>query len=106
MRRAGQSLPPTMVLTLDRRADVEASPGWRMPTRSRSAARLINVSELAAPFQITRPTIRDYVTLLERIFILEELPPWHRPIRRRGHRGIRRRDVRGPDRRTVALIPK
>jgi predicted AAA+ superfamily ATPase len=40
-------------------------------------ARLINVSELAAPFQITRPTIRDYITLLERIFILEELPPWH-----------------------------
>jgi predicted AAA+ superfamily ATPase len=35
------------------------------------------VSELAAPFQITRPTIRDYITLLERIFILEELPPWH-----------------------------
>jgi predicted AAA+ superfamily ATPase len=40
-------------------------------------ARLINVSELAAPFQVSRPTIRDYVTLLERIFILEELPPWH-----------------------------
>ncbi len=40
-------------------------------------ARLINVSELAAPFQVSRPTIRDYVTLLERIFVLEELPPWH-----------------------------
>lgn len=31
-------------------------------------ARLLNVSELAAPFQLSRPTIRDYVTLLERIF--------------------------------------
>lgn len=40
-------------------------------------ARLINVSDLAAPFQVSRPTIRDYVTLLERIFLLEELPPWH-----------------------------
>lgn len=40
-------------------------------------ARLINVSELAAAFQISRPTIRDYVTLLERIFVLDELPPWH-----------------------------
>lgn len=40
-------------------------------------ARLINVSDLAAPFQLSRPTIRDYVTLLERIFLLEELPPWH-----------------------------
>jgi predicted AAA+ superfamily ATPase len=40
-------------------------------------ARLINVSDLAAPFQISRPTIRDYVTLLERIFLVDELQPWH-----------------------------
>ena len=38
---------------------------------------LINVSELATPFEVSRPTIRDYVTLLERIFLLDELPPWH-----------------------------
>lgn len=29
---------------------------------------LVNVSELASPFQISRPTIREYVTLLSRIF--------------------------------------
>ena len=40
-------------------------------------ATLFNLSELAAPFQISRPTIRDYVTLLERVFLLEQLPPWH-----------------------------
>lgn len=40
-------------------------------------ARLINVSDLAAPFQLTRPTIREYLTLLESVFLLEELPPWH-----------------------------
>jgi len=40
-------------------------------------ARLLNVSDLAAPFQLSRPTIRDYVTLLERVFLLEELPPWY-----------------------------
>lgn len=40
-------------------------------------ARLLNVSELAAPFQLSRPTIRDYITLLERVFLLELLPPWH-----------------------------
>lgn len=40
-------------------------------------ARLINVADLASPFQLSRPTIRDYVTLLERVFLLEELPPWH-----------------------------
>ena len=38
---------------------------------------LVNISELAAPFQMSRPTIREYVTLLSRIFLLEELPPWH-----------------------------
>lgn len=40
-------------------------------------ARLIHISDLASPFQLSRPTIRDYVTLLERVFLLEELPPWH-----------------------------
>ncbi|WP_447969528.1 ATP-binding protein [Nitrospira sp. M1] len=39
--------------------------------------RLLNISDLAAPFQLSRPTIRDYMTLLERIFLLETLPPWH-----------------------------
>lgn len=40
-------------------------------------ARLLNVTDLASPFQLSRPTIRDYVTLLERVFLLEALPPWH-----------------------------
>jgi predicted AAA+ superfamily ATPase len=40
-------------------------------------ARLLNVSDLAGPFSVSRPTIRDYVTLLQRVFLLEELPPWH-----------------------------
>ncbi len=40
-------------------------------------ARLLNVSDLAAPFQLSRPTIKDYVTLLERVFLLEPLQPWH-----------------------------
>lgn len=38
---------------------------------------LVNVSELAAPFQISRQTIREYLTLLSRVFLLDELPPWH-----------------------------
>ncbi len=40
-------------------------------------ARLFNVSELAAPFQLSRPTVGDYLTLLEKMFLLERLPPWH-----------------------------
>jgi predicted AAA+ superfamily ATPase len=38
---------------------------------------LFNASGLAAPFQLSRPTIRDYVTLLERVFLVDLLPPWH-----------------------------
>ena len=40
-------------------------------------ARLINVSDLAAPFQLARQTIHEYVTVLERVFLVERLPPWH-----------------------------
>ena len=40
-------------------------------------ARMFNVSRLAAPFEVSRPTIRDYATLLERVFLLERLPAWH-----------------------------
>ena len=41
------------------------------------SARLVNVAEMASAFQLSRPTIREYVVLLERIFLLEHLPPWH-----------------------------
>jgi len=40
-------------------------------------ARLVNIAEMSGPFQLTRPTIREYVTLLERLFLLESLPAWH-----------------------------
>lgn len=40
-------------------------------------AHLFNVSELASPFGLSRPTVRDYMTLLERVFLIDILPPWH-----------------------------
>ncbi len=40
-------------------------------------ARLFNAAAIAAPFQLSRPTIRDYLALLERVFLIELLPPWH-----------------------------
>lgn len=40
-------------------------------------ARLVNIAEMASAFQLSRPTIRDYVVLLERVFLLEHLPPWY-----------------------------
>ena len=40
-------------------------------------SRLYNLSDLASPFQLSRPTIGDYVALLERLFLIDRLPPWH-----------------------------
>ena len=44
---------------------------------SEQTAQLFNVSNLASPFKLSRTTIRDYISLLERIFLVEILPPWH-----------------------------
>ena len=40
-------------------------------------ARLFNLSDLAAPFELSRQTIGEYAALLERMFLIERLPPWH-----------------------------
>lgn len=41
-------------------------------------ARLLNVSKLAGPFQSSQPTIDNHLTLLERVFLVERVSPWHR----------------------------
>ena len=41
------------------------------------SANLSNVSRLAAPFQLSVPTVRNYLTLFERLYLLDLLPPWH-----------------------------
>ena len=40
-------------------------------------ATLLNVSDLARSFELSQPTVRSYLELLERVFLLERLPPWH-----------------------------
>ena len=40
-------------------------------------ATLLNVSDLARSFELSLPTVRSYLELLERVFLLERLPPWH-----------------------------
>ena len=39
-------------------------------------ARLANLSVLATGFELSRPTIHNYLTLIERLFLVEFLPPW------------------------------
>ncbi len=57
-----------------------ASPGALPQLLALAAAQtacLLNVADLAGPFELSRPTIRDYLTLLEHVFLVEKLPPWH-----------------------------
>ena len=64
------------VRSLARIASLDALPRL-LALAAGQTARLLNVSDLAGPFQLSRPTIRDYATLLEQVFLIEELPPWH-----------------------------
>ena len=48
-----------------------------MAAAASHTAQLFNLSDLASPFRVSRPTIGEYVGLLERLFLLERLPPWH-----------------------------
>ncbi|MCB2204841.1 ATP-binding protein [bacterium] len=34
-------------------------------------------TNLASPFELSRPTIREYIAVLEALFLLELIPPWH-----------------------------
>ncbi len=64
------------VRDLSRLRSFEALPKLITVAASQTA-RLVNVAELSAPFELTRQTIHEHVTLLERIFLLDRLPAWH-----------------------------
>jgi len=44
---------------------------------SSHTAQLLNVSGLASGFELSRETIHDHVALLEGVFLLQRLQPWH-----------------------------
>jgi hypothetical protein len=64
------------VRDLARTGALDALPRLLRMAASRTA-QLFNLSDLATSFQLSRVTIGDYVTLLEHVFLLERLPPWH-----------------------------
>ena len=64
------------VRDMSRVSSLDAFPRLLSAATSQTA-RLYNLSSLAAPFQLSRPTIGDYVNILERLFLIERLPPWH-----------------------------
>ena len=54
-----------------------------LPLAAGQTAQLFSVSNLSSPFELTHQTIKAYVGLLERVFLLERLPPWHSNLLRR-----------------------
>lgn len=70
-----QTLVQRDVRDLARISALDALPRLLRMAAGRSA-QLFNVSDLASPFQLSRVTIGDYLTLLEHVFLLERLPPW------------------------------
>lgn len=71
-----ESIVQRDVRDMTRIASLEVLPRLLAMAAAQTAT-LFNTSALAAPFQLSRPTIRDYVTLLERVFLVELLSPWH-----------------------------
>lgn len=49
-----------------------------MEMASGHTASLLNIANLASPFELTRPTIKEYLILLESLFLLDRIPAWHR----------------------------
>lgn len=41
------------------------------------SGQLFNLSKLASPFELSRPTIGEYVTLLEGVFLVNRIRPWY-----------------------------
>ena len=64
------------VRSLSRIRSLDALPKLLSAAASQTA-QLFNLSDLASPFEVSRPTIGTYVTLFERLFLLERLPAWH-----------------------------
>jgi predicted AAA+ superfamily ATPase len=71
-----ESLVQRDVRDLSRIRSLDALPRLLAAIAATTAC-LQNTSDLASPFQLSRPTIGDYVTILERVFLVDSLPPWH-----------------------------
>ena len=63
------------VLDLSRIRSLDTLPRL-LAVASSHTARLLNVSQLASPFELDRETIHSHIVLLENIFLLQRLQPW------------------------------
>ena len=63
------------VRELGRIAHLDALPRI-LQAAAASTAQLLNVTALGGALALSRPTLREYLTLLERLFLVDELPAW------------------------------
>ena len=75
-RNYATSLIQKDVLELARIHSLEAVPRL-LTIAANLSGQLFNVSTLASKLQMNRNTVRDYLTLLERQFLIERLLPWY-----------------------------
>jgi len=61
---------------LARISNLEAMPKLLQLSANQSA-QLLNKQTLAAPFQMSRQTVDSYFTLLQNVFLVDVLQPWH-----------------------------
>lgn len=64
------------ILDLSRVRSVDILPRL-LALSATQTSQLVNFTNLALAFQVSRPTICDYVALLEKMFFLEKLSPWY-----------------------------
>ncbi len=72
----------TDAFTISRIRSVEDLPRL-LELSAMSTAQLLNTNKLASSFQLSRTTIQDYISLLERLFLIEKIPAWHTNRRKR-----------------------
>jgi predicted AAA+ superfamily ATPase len=77
-----QTVTERDVAELARIQSLSAIPGL-LHFAAAQTAQLFNVSKLAAALSLSRPTVSDYLTLLERIFLVQLLPAWSANRQRR-----------------------
>ena len=64
------------IMDISRVRSIDAIPKL-LALSSAHTAQLVNFTTLSKAFQISRATIVDYMTLLEQMFFVTKLPPWH-----------------------------
>ncbi len=70
-----------LVLDRDVRDTADIEQLGKLPTLvamlAEHSGQLVNLHALAAPLELSRPTVQKYITILERLFVLKIVRPWY-----------------------------